>query len=106
MLDVRCSSSIESCFRFQVRTADALEEALAFANAAGCAVAVTPDAKGMYPEQEVSGFIGTLWAGASSPCVQETMDAADLQILVGAWLTDCTTVGFSTLVKVCMPTDN
>lgn len=42
----------------QIRTADALEEVAAFARAAGCAVAVTPDAKGMYPEEEEAGFIG------------------------------------------------
>lgn len=43
---------------------------------------------------------GTLWGGASSKCVQETVDASDLQLFVGVWLTDCTTVGFSTLMKV------
>jgi pyruvate decarboxylase len=71
---------------------------LALADASKYAVAVLPDAKGMFPESH-EGFIGTYWGAVSSPCCCETVEAADIVITIGAVWTDYTTVGYSLLLK-------
>jgi len=82
----------------KLRLGSAIENFLSFANAAGAAVAVMPNAKSFFPEDH-ENFIGTYWGNVSSPFVCEIVESADLYIYVGPVFNDYTTTGYSTLVK-------
>jgi pyruvate decarboxylase len=66
------------------------------ADAMGCAVAVMPDAKGMFPENH-PGFIGTYWGAAGSPGCAKIVESSDCQLFAGPMFNDYTTVGWTTL---------
>lgn len=68
------------------------------AEASGYATAIMPNAKGMVDETTCPNFIGTYWGQVSSPFVCETVEAADVCVLVGPIFNDYTTVGYSTLL--------
>lgn len=75
------------------------EAALAFRRLAerlGCAVAVMPDAKGLFPEHH-PGFIGTFWGEVSTPGCAAIIESSDCQIFAGPVFNDYTTTGWSTL---------
>ena len=63
----------------------------------GCGVAVTPDAKGLFPEYH-EYYMGNYWAGVSSPNVQEIVESSDLVICVGVVFSDFNTVGWTALI--------
>jgi hypothetical protein len=78
------------------------------------AVAVLPDAKGLFPESH-EGFVGTYWGAVSSPCCCETVEAADLVITAGgalflparlcslpAYLPDCLPVCLIVCLTACL----
>uniref|UniRef100_A0A383VUS6 pyruvate decarboxylase n=1 Tax=Tetradesmus obliquus TaxID=3088 RepID=A0A383VUS6_TETOB len=71
---------------------------LALADALGCAVAVTADAKGMFPEDHPN-YIGHYWGSISSEGCNETVEGADVVIAVGFVRTDYSTLGYSLLLK-------
>lgn len=66
------------------------------ADALGCAIAVTPDAKGTV-EESIAGFMGTYWGEVSSPGCSEIVESSDCQIFAGPVFTDYTTAGWTTL---------
>jgi pyruvate decarboxylase len=75
------------------------EATLAFrrlADRLGCAVAVMPDAKGLFPESH-PGFIGTFWGEVSTPGCAPIIESSDCQIFAGPVFNDYTTTGWSTL---------
>ncbi|KAF8056339.1 SHM4 [Scenedesmus sp. PABB004] len=71
---------------------------LALADALGCAVAVTADAKGLFPEDH-SSFIGHYWGSISADGVCETVEGSDAVVAVGFVRTDYSTLGYSLLLK-------
>lgn len=81
-----------------MRQAEAHEAVVRLATAAGCAVAVMPDAKGMFPEDHPH-FVGTYWGPVSSTGAGETIESADLHIFLGARFNDYNTTGYTCLVK-------
>jgi len=68
------------------------------ADALGCAVAVMPDAKGLFPENHPA-FIGTYWGTVSSPNCAEVIESSDCQIFAGPLFNDYSTVGWTTLTS-------
>lgn len=66
------------------------------AEALGCAVAVMPDAKGLFPENNPQ-FIGTYWGEVGSPNCSEIIESSDCQIFAGPLFNDYTTTGWTTL---------
>ena len=66
------------------------------ADALGCAVAVMPDAKGLFPESHPA-FIGTYWGSVSSPNCAEIVESSDCQLFAGPMFNDYTTTGWTTL---------
>lgn len=68
------------------------------ADACDYAVAVTPPAKGMFPENHPH-FIGTYWGVLSTAFCGETVEIADASIFVGAMFDELETVGFSLSYK-------
>ena len=81
----------------KLRSADAVDDFAAFANALGCGVAVMPDAKGLFSETNAQ-YMGCYWVGVSARHVQEVVESADLIICAGAVLNDYTTVGWTALL--------
>ena len=79
----------------QLRTTKAKQEFLALANALSCAVAIMPDAKGLFSEEHPQ-FVGCYWGDISSHHVQSCVDSADLILVAGGVLTDYSTVGWTT----------
>lgn len=82
----------------KVRMSDAFDAVVKLADVAGCAVAVMPDAKGMFPEDHPN-FIGTYWGPVSSPAAGETVESADFYIFLGPRFNDYNTTGYTCLVK-------
>lgn len=82
----------------KVRMAEALDAVIQLANAAGCAVATMPDAKGMFPEDHPC-YIGTYWGPVSSPAAGETVESADMYVFFGPNFNDYTTAGYACLIK-------
>jgi pyruvate decarboxylase len=66
------------------------------ADALGCAVAVMPDAKGLFPESHPA-FIGTYWGSVSSPSCADVVESSDCQLFAGPIFNDYTTTGWTTL---------
>ncbi|TYK29658.1 pyruvate decarboxylase 1-like [Cucumis melo var. makuwa] len=82
----------------KLRPAKAEAAFLELANTCGYAVAVTPSAKGMFPENHPH-FIGTYWGTVSTAFCGETVEIADASIFVGATLDELETVGYSLTYK-------
>eukprot|EP00124_Ichthyophonus_hoferi_P004609 Ihof_evm5s529 gene=Ihof_evmTU5s529 len=82
----------------KTKPCEALEAVVELATAAGCATAIMPDAKGLFPESH-SNFIDTSWGPASSHNVAAVVDNADMQIYVGPIFSDFGTSGYSALFK-------
>lgn len=57
-----------------------------------------PDAKGLFNESHHL-YMGTYWAGLSSPHVINVVENSDLMIFAGAVLNDYTTVGWTALIN-------
>ncbi len=68
------------------------------ADALGCAVAVMPNAKGLFPESH-PGFTGTYWGEVSSPDCAEIIESSDCQIFAGPIFNDYTTTGWTALIN-------
>jgi hypothetical protein len=64
------------------------------AEALGCAVAVMPDAKGLFPEDHPQ-YIGICWGPVSSPGCEAVMDWADVILAAGPVFSDYTTAGWT-----------
>mmetsp|Transcript_11915 Transcript_11915/g.25920 ORF Transcript_11915/g.25920 Transcript_11915/m.25920 type:complete len:616 (+) Transcript_11915:103-1950(+) len=82
----------------KMRPYHAMNEFEMLADAAGCGVAVMPNAKGMFREDH-DAFMGTYWGSVSSPGCCNIVESADLYVFVGPVFNDYTTVGYSTLLK-------
>ena len=80
----------------KIRSRQAVPAFLKLAEALGCAVAVMPDAKGLFPEDHPS-FIGTYWGVVGSPNCAEIIESSDCQIFAGPLFNDYTTTGWTTL---------
>jgi TPP-dependent 2-oxoacid decarboxylase len=80
----------------KLRSQDAIAAFRKLADALGCAVAVMPDAKGMFPEQHPA-FIGTYWGEVSSPGCAAVVESSDCQLFAGPMFNDYTTTGWTTL---------
>jgi len=82
----------------KMRSYHAINEFEMLANAAGCGIAVMPNAKGMFDETH-KNFMGTYWGSVSSPGCCNIVESSDLYMFVGPVFNDYTTVGYSTLLK-------
>jgi TPP-dependent 2-oxoacid decarboxylase len=63
-----------------------------------CAVAVMPNAKGLFRENH-PGFTGTYWGEVSSEDCAEVIESSDCQIIAGPIFNDYTTVGWTALIN-------
>lgn len=81
----------------KLRSAQAVEEFTALANAVGCAVAVMPDAKGLFSESHPH-YMGCYWSGVSTRHVQGIVESADIILCAGTVLNDYTTMGWTALL--------
>ncbi len=92
----------------KMRSYGGIEPFRALAQAGQCAVAVMPNAKGMFPEDDAA-FIGTYWGPVSSPGCAEVVESCDLYLFVGGTFTDYTLAGYSALLAadkmICVETD-
>lgn len=82
----------------KLRPAGAQAAFLDLADACGYAVAVTPSAKGLFPETHPH-FIGTYWGVISTAFCGETVEIADASLFAGPNFDDVETVGFSLAYK-------
>jgi indolepyruvate decarboxylase len=80
----------------KVRAAGAEKQAIALAEALGCAVTVMAAAKGFFPESHPQ-FAGIYWGEVSSPGAREMVDWADGILCVGAVFNDYSTVGWTAM---------
>lgn len=80
----------------KLRSQDATASFHRLADALGCAVAVMPDAKGLFPESH-AGYIGTYWGAVSSPNCAQIVESSDCQIFAGPMFNDYTTTGWTLL---------
>jgi TPP-dependent 2-oxoacid decarboxylase len=83
----------------KIRPAQSADAVLGLVNAMACAIATTPDAKGIFPEDHPN-FLGTYWSEVSSPNCSEIIESSDCQLLVGVQQTDYTTAGWTALYKM------
>ena len=83
----------------KLRPSGAADAFAVVANQSGAAVAVAPDAKGIFPEDH-SCFIGTYWSQISSTGCSEVVESSDCQVLVGVQQTDYTTTGWTAIYKM------
>ncbi|KAG6603573.1 Pyruvate decarboxylase 1, partial [Cucurbita argyrosperma subsp. argyrosperma] len=82
----------------KLRVAKAQAAFVELADVCDYAVAVTPSAKGMFPENH-RHFIGTYWGSLSSAFCGETVEIADASIFAGAIFDELETVGYSLSYK-------
>lgn len=82
----------------KLRKSDAIAEFQSLSEALNCAVAVMPDAKGLFPEDHPN-YIGRYWGSVSTPHVAEVVESCDLIVLAGPVLNDYTTTGWSALLS-------
>jgi pyruvate decarboxylase len=82
----------------KLRMAEATDQFKQVAERLDCAVAIMPDAKGLFPENHPN-FIGRYWGSVSSHHVAEVVESSDLVIMAGPVLNDYTTVGWSALLN-------
>ncbi|WP_049577917.1 alpha-keto acid decarboxylase family protein [Streptomyces sp. SBT349] len=66
------------------------------AEALGCAVAVMPSAKGLFPEDHPQ-YAGIYWGAVSTPGCEPIVDWADVILAAGPVFTDYSTVGWTAL---------
>lgn len=69
------------------------------AEAMGCAVAVQPPAKGMFPEEHPQ-YVGVFWGQVSTDAADAIVHWADALICVGTVFTDYSTVGWTALPDI------
>ncbi|KAK4197361.1 thiamine diphosphate-binding protein [Triangularia verruculosa] len=82
------------------RAGDGAEEALVkLAEAMGCAVAVQPAAKGMFPEDHKQ-FVGIFWGTVSTGAADSIVHWADALLCVGTVFTDYSTVGWTAMPDI------
>ncbi|MDR3664602.1 MAG: thiamine pyrophosphate-binding protein [Mycobacterium sp.] len=79
-----------------LRAYGAIDAFRELAEALGCAVAVMPNAKGFFPEDQPQ-YVGIYWGEVSSPQCQAIVDWSDLIVAAGPVFNDYTTVGWSAL---------
>jgi TPP-dependent 2-oxoacid decarboxylase len=77
---------------------DGLQELTTLIEKLNSAVAIMPDAKGLFNEEHPN-YIGRYWGTVSTPHVAEVVESSDLIIAVGPVWNDYTTVGWSTLLS-------
>ncbi|MDD5303873.1 MAG: thiamine pyrophosphate-binding protein [Elusimicrobia bacterium] len=78
----------------KLRSSGAAASFKKLADALACAVAVMPDAKGLFPESH-GGFIGTYWGEVSSPNCAAIVESSDCRIFAGPIFNDYTTAGWT-----------
>ncbi len=78
----------------KLRTAMAISAFHALSNLSGYATAITPNAKGMFPE-DAPHYIGCYWGVASSPGCAEIIESCDAYLVAGPVFNDYTTAGGS-----------
>ncbi|KAH8898688.1 pyruvate decarboxylase [Thozetella sp. PMI_491] len=83
----------------KVRRAGAEKQLLELAERIGCAVAVQPAAKGMFPEDS-SQFVGIFWGQVSTLAADTIVNWADAIICVGTVFTDYSTVGWTAVPNI------
>lgn len=79
------------------------KELIEFAEAMGCAVALQPAAKGMFPEDHKQ-FVGIFWGQVSSDAADAMVHWADAMICVGAVFNDYSTVGWTAVPNIPLMT--
>ncbi|KAK3689362.1 thiamine diphosphate-binding protein [Podospora appendiculata] len=83
----------------KLRRAGAEKELLKLAEAMGCAVAVQPAAKGMFPEAHPQ-YVGTFWGQVSTDAADSIVHWADALICVGTIFNDYSTVGWTAVPDI------
>jgi len=87
----------------KLRRAGAEKELLELAEAMGCAVAVQPAAKGMFPEDHKQ-FVGIFWGQVSTCGADAIVHWADAMICVGTVFNDYSTVGWTAMPDIPLMT--
>jgi pyruvate decarboxylase len=82
----------------KLRAFEAIAAFRQLADYSGYAVAIMPNAKGMFPETH-SQYIGCYWGQVSSPGCAEIVESCDAYLFAGPIFNDYTTVGWSSLVN-------
>lgn len=82
----------------KLRPYGAVEAFRTLADASGYGVAVMPNAKGLYDEQQ-ENFLGVYWGPVGTPGCAEIVESADLVLFAGATFTDYTTTGHASLAN-------
>jgi pyruvate decarboxylase len=80
----------------KLRAAGAEKQAIEFAEALGCAVAVMAAAKSFFPEDHPQ-FAGIYWGEVSAPGAREIFDWADSVVCIGTIFNDYSTVGWTAM---------
>jgi pyruvate decarboxylase len=80
----------------KLRAADAEKQAIALAEALGCAVTVMAAAKSFFPEDHPQ-FAGIYWGEISTPGAREIGDWADAVVCLGTVFNDYSTVGWTAM---------
>lgn len=81
----------------KLRKTNSQDSFIRLADRLGCAVAIMPDAKGLFPESH-DAFMGKYWGSVSDHHCAEIVESSDLIILAGPILNDYTTTGWSALL--------
>ncbi|WP_319420545.1 thiamine pyrophosphate-binding protein [Pleurocapsa sp. FMAR1] len=82
----------------KLRSFDAIAAFRKLADSSQYAVAIMPNAKGMFPENHTQ-YIGCYWGQVSSSGCAEIIESCDAYLFAGPIFNDYTTVGWSCLVK-------
>ena len=80
----------------KLRAAGAEKQAIALAEALGCAVTVMAAAKSFFPEDHPQ-FAGIYWGEISTPGSREIVDWADAAVCLGTVFNDYSTVGWTAM---------
>ena len=80
----------------KLRAAGAEKQAIALAEALGCAVTVMAAAKSFFPEDHPH-FAGIYWGEISAPGSREIVDWADAAVCIGTVFNDYSTVGWTAM---------
>lgn len=82
----------------KLRAFEAIESFHKLADFSEYAVAIMPNAKGMFPETHPQ-YIGCYWGQVSSPGCAEIIESCDAYLFAGPIFNDYTTVGWTSLVS-------
>ncbi|MBW4442041.1 MAG: hypothetical protein KME10_12535 [Plectolyngbya sp. WJT66-NPBG17] len=82
----------------KLRAFEAIDAFRKLADCSAYAVAIMPNAKGMFPETHPQ-YIGCYWGQVSSPGCAEIIESCDAYLFAGPIFNDYTTVGWSLLVS-------